>query len=136
MQEDTPDNEKLWEHDRPPRSKARLAFTIVLFLVLVMLLIGIFTPVRDVVINRFLATAPTPTPTIVAGGGSFYIVADPLGTITIDERVVTKLPDLYTNEKPLTLSRGQHKIVWQAPPFLPLSCMNLMQVPPRHRPHG
>ncbi len=127
MQEDT-NNTQPSADDRPPRSKARLAFTTVLFLVVVVLLVGIFTPVRDVVINRFLTGAPTPTATLVAGGDSFYIDAAPRGTITIDEHTITNPSNLYTNEKPLTLSRGQHKIVWQVPPFLPLTC--IVSVPP------
>ncbi len=127
MQE-TPFNEQLPENNKPPRSRAKLTFTIILWLVILILLVVIVSPIRDVVINRLLTTAPTPTPTIVSGGGSFYIEADPRGTITIDERGVTKLPGVYTGENPIILSRGQHKIVWQAPPFLPLSC--IVYVPP------
>ncbi|MHB8596462.1 MAG: hypothetical protein ACYDER_06585 [Ktedonobacteraceae bacterium] len=116
------------ENDRPPRSRVRLAFIIALWLVIILLLVAIFSPVRDVVINRFLTTAPTPTPTIVAGGNQFYIQAYPQGTITIDGQAVTSLPNEYNKEPPLTLSRGEHKIEWQSPPFLPLTC--IVSVPP------
>ena len=121
-------NEQPPEHDRPPRSKARLIFTIVLWLVIILLLVAIFSPVRDVVINRFLTTVPTPTPTIVAGGNQFYINAYPQGNVTIDGHEVTQFPDPNNGEPPLTLSRGQHKIVWQAPPFQALTC--IVDVPP------
>jgi hypothetical protein len=116
------------QDDRPPRTKVRLTFTIALWLVIILLLIAIFSPVRDVVINRFLTSAPTPTPTIVAGGNQFYIQANPQGIVTIDGHTVTNLPDPNNNQPPLTLSRGEHKIEWQSPPFLPLTC--IVSVPP------
>ncbi len=125
---DAINNEQPPENDRPPRNRARLAFTAALWLVIVLLLIAIFSPVRDIMINRFLTTAPTPTPTIVAGGNQFYIQAYPQGTITIDGQAATQLPNEFNGDAPLTLSRGQHKIVWQDPPFLPLTC--IVSVPP------
>ncbi len=125
---DAINNEQPPENDRPPRNKARLTFTIVLWLVIILLLIAIFSPVRNVVINRFLTTAPTPTPTIVPGGNQFYIQANPQGIVTIDGHRVSYLPDVNNNQPPLTLSSGEHKIVWQAPPFLPLTC--IVSVPP------
>ncbi len=137
MEENTPINEQPPEHDRPPRGKARLAFTITLFLVIVLLLIAIFSPVRDVVINHFLTAAPSPTATLVAGDDLIDIAATPTGTITIDGHAVKNTnPDglpyqggVYYTAKPISLSRGQHKIVWQAPPFLPLTC--IISVPPQ-----
>ncbi len=133
MEEDTAINDQPPEHDRPPRSKARLAFTIILLLVLVVLIIGIFTPVHDVVINHFLATAPTPTATLIAGDDLINISATPTGTVSIDGHTIkSSNPDgsagLYYTAKPIRLSRGQHKIVWQAPPFQPLTC--IISVPP------
>ena len=125
---DAMNNEQPPENDRPPHSKVRLTFTIALWLVIVLLLVAIFSPVRTVVINRFLTTAPTPTPTIVPGGDKFYIQANPQGTITIDGQEVTQLPNPYNGDTPLTLSRGRHKIVWQEPPFQPLTC--IVVVPP------
>ncbi len=116
------------ENDRPPRSRGRLAFIIALWLVIILLLIAIFSPVRDVVIHRYLTTAPTSTPTIVAGGDQFYIQANPQGTVTIDGQAATSLPNEYNKESPITLSRGEHKIEWQSPPFLPLTC--IVSVPP------
>ncbi len=119
MQEDT-NNKHLPEDDRPPHNKARFAFTIALFLVLVLLIIGIFTPVRTVVINRF--TAPTPTATLASGDNLFYIQATPKGTISIDGRTLTNVPDPNSGSAPLQLARGIHTITWQAQPFAPVSC--------------
>lgn len=125
---DQENSEHSLQDDRPPRNKVRLAFTISLWLALSLVIVAIFSPLRDVVINRFLTVAPTPTPTIVAGGNQFYIQANPQGIVTIDGHVVTKLPNENDNQVPITLSRGQHKIVWQAPPFQPLTC--IVSVPP------
>lgn len=131
MEEVTSLNEQSPEHDRPPRSKARLASTIALFLVIVLLLIAIFSPVRDVVINHFLTAAPTATATLVAGDDLIELQATPTGTITIDGHAISKTTNPYSlnfTDKPIRLSRGRHKIVWQAPPFLPLTC--IISVPP------
>ncbi len=131
MEENTPLNEQSPAHDRPPRSKARLTFTIALFLVIVLLLIAIFSPVRNVMINHFLTAAPSPTATLVAGDNLITISATPTGTIFIDGHTIkSSNPGSlsgqfgpYYTAKPIRLSRGQHKIVWQAPPFLPLTCI-------------
>ncbi|HVB22348.1 MAG TPA: hypothetical protein VNG51_10415 [Ktedonobacteraceae bacterium] len=128
---DQENSEHSLQDDRPPRNKVRLAFTITLFLVIVLLLVAIFSPVRDIVVNRFLTTAPTPTATLVAGDDLIDIQATPTGTITIDGHVIKKSTNPYSlnfTDKPIRLPRGQHKIVWQAPPFLPLTC--IISVPP------
>ncbi len=124
--EDISDNVQPPENDRPPRNKARLTFTIALFLVIVLLLVAIFSPVRDVVINHYLTAAPSPTATLVAGDDLINISAAPPGTVTVDGHIISKSTnpyDPYFTDKPIRLARGQHKIVWQAPPFLPLSCI-------------
>ncbi len=122
MQEDI-NNTQPPENDRPPRSKGRLTFIIALWLVIVLLLVAIFSPVRDVVINRFLVVAPTPTATLVSGDNLFYIQALPKGTISIDGQTLKSVPDPSSGQRPLQLSRGRHNIVWQAQPFAPISCV-------------
>lgn len=129
--EEQPDNAQPPENAKPPRSKARLTFVIALWVVLVLLIIAIFTPARDVVINRFLTAAPTPTATMVAGDDLFNIQASPTGIVTVDGHALGRRANLsapYYTDKPLRLSRGQHKIVWQAAPFNPLTC--IVSVPP------
>ncbi|MHB8596463.1 MAG: hypothetical protein ACYDER_06590 [Ktedonobacteraceae bacterium] len=133
MEENAPINEQSPENDRLPRNKARLTFSIALFLVIVLLLIAIFSPVRDVVINHFLTAAPSPTATLVAGDDLIDLQATPTGTITIDGHSIKSTnpngqDGLYYTAKPIRLARGQHKIVWHAPPFLPLTC--IISVPP------
>lgn len=123
-------NEYPLEDARPPRNKARLTFTIILWLVIILLLVAIFSPVRTAVINHFTVKAPTPT--VADGGNLIAIQAYPLGTVTIDGHAISKTAILnapHSKGLPVTLSRGKHKIVWQAAPFLPLSC--IISVPPQ-----
>src|SRR5579863_9491821 len=108
--------------DRPPRNKLRLSFTIAIWVVLIAVVIAIFSPLRDVALNHIFPPSITPTATVTAGDNQFYIQASPLGAITIDGRAVTQLPAVGSGT-PIQLSRGQHKIVWQADPFAPLSCI-------------
>ncbi len=116
-------NEESLENDRQPRSKARFIFAITLWLVIVLLVIGIFTPARNAVVNHFLTGVPSPTATLVSGDNLFYIQATPRGTITLDGRTLTYVPDPNAGQRPLQLARGKHIIVWQAHPFMPISCV-------------
>lgn len=84
--------------DRPPRSKVRLAFTTSLWLALLLIIIVIFSPVRDIALNRLFPPAITPTATVAAGDNLFYIQASPTGTVTIDGRPVTQLPAIGTGD--------------------------------------
>ncbi len=130
--QDTSANDRPSENDRPPRNKARLTFTIALFLVLVLVLVAIFTPVRDVVINHFtVVPSPTPTATLAPGDNMIDIHASPPGTVTIDGHTIalsTQPGYPYSTATSMHLSRGMHRIIWQAPPFLPRTC--IISVPP------
>ena len=124
---DLEDNEHQPQDDEPPRNRLRLGFTITIWLVLILVVVAIFSPLRDVALNHIFPPSITPTATVTAGDNLFYIQAAPLGTITIDGKPVSQLPAVGTGA-PIQLSRGQHKIVWQAPPFQPLTC--IVSVPP------
>ena len=110
------------ENERPPRNKGRLTFTIALFLVLVLVLLAIFTPVRDAVINRLtVVPSPTPTATLAPGDNIIDIHASPPGTVTVDGHAITLTTRQgypYSEAKAIHLLRGMHRIIWQAPPFL------------------
>ncbi|HLJ35945.1 MAG TPA: hypothetical protein VKU38_19965 [Ktedonobacteraceae bacterium] len=119
---DQENNEHSLQDDRPPRNKVRLAFTISLWLALILVVAAIFSPLRDMALNRIFPPSITPTTVVTAGDNLFYIQASPTGTITIDGRPVTQLPAVGTGS-PIRLSRGEHKIAWQANPFPQLSCV-------------
>jgi hypothetical protein len=124
---DSADIEHSPQDDRPQRNRARLGFTIFIWLLLIAVVVAIFSPLRDVALNHIFPASITPTATVIAGDNQFYIQASPQANITIDGRPVTQLPAVGTGT-PIQLSRGQHKIVWQAEPFAPLTC--IVSVPP------
>lgn len=125
--QDTSGNDQPPENDRPPRNKVRLTFTIALFLVLVLVLVALFTPVRDVVISRLtVVPSPTPTATLAPGDDVIDIHASPPGTVTIDGHPIalsTQPGYPYSSATSIHLSRGMHRIIWQAPPFLSHTCI-------------
>ena len=115
-------NEPSLGDGRPPRNKVRLAFTISLWLALLLIIVAIFSPLRDVALNHIFPPAITPTATVATGDNLFYIQAAPTGTVTIDGRAISQLPAVGTGI-PIRLSRGEHKIAWDASPFPQLSCI-------------
>ncbi len=110
------------QDDRPPRNNIRLTFTISIWVVLILVVVAIFSPLRNVALNRIFPPSIMPTATVTTGNNLFYIQASPTGTVTIDGRPVTQLPAVGTGS-PIRLSRGEHKIAWQANPFPQLSCI-------------
>lgn len=119
---DQENNEHSLQDHRPPRNNVRLAFTISLWLALLLIVVAIFSPLRDVALNRIFPSSFTPTATVTAGDNLFYIQASPMGIVSIDGRPVSQLPAVGTGS-PICLSRGEHKIAWQANPFPQLSCI-------------
>ncbi|MHB8596461.1 MAG: hypothetical protein ACYDER_06580 [Ktedonobacteraceae bacterium] len=119
---DQENNEHSLQDDRPPRNNVRLAFTISLWLALLLVVVAIFSPLRDIALNRVFPPSFTPTATVTTGDNLFYIQASPMGTVSIDGRPVSQLPAVGSGP-PIRLSRGEHKIAWQASPFAPLSCI-------------
>lgn len=119
---DQENKEHSLQDDRPPRNNVRLAFTISLWLALLLVVVAIFSPLRNIALNRVFPPSFTPTATVTTGDNLFYIQASPMGTVSIDGRPVSQLPAVGTGS-PIRLSRGEHKIAWQANPFAPLSCI-------------
>ncbi len=119
---DQENNEHSLQDDRPPRNNVRLAFTISLWLALVLIVVAIFSPLRDIALNHVFPPSIAPTATVTTGDNLFYIQASPMGTVSIDGRPVSQLPAVGTGS-PIRLSRGEHKIAWQANPFPQLSCI-------------
>ncbi len=108
----------------PRRSKVRIAFILSLWVLLLAVIIGAVTPVRDIVLTHFFPPTSTSSTPIPPGDNLFYIQDSPRGTIFIDGHPVTHLPDMtkVPPDAPLHLGRGKHQIVWDAPPFKPVVC--------------
>jgi hypothetical protein len=112
--------------------KKRLFLNLSLWLLVLVVGISVFTPVRDSILNHFFASAALPTPTIPAGDDLFYIQASPPGQVSIDGRLLTHMPNPTTDppDAPLRLSPGTHHIVWESAPFQPMACNILVPSQP------
>ncbi len=106
----------------PHHRKRRRIFVLSLWILLLVVIIGAVTPVRDIVLTHFFPSARTSSTPIPSGDNLFYIQAIPKGSIFIDERQITHLP-VIGKDHPLQLSPGKHQIRWEAAPFKPLSCI-------------
>ena len=108
----------------PRRGKVQVVFILSLWILLLVVIIGVVTPVRDIVLNHFFPTATISGTPVPPGNDLFYIQDSPRGIISIDGHPVTHLPDItkVPPDAPLHLSRGKHQIVWISPPFKPVVC--------------
>ncbi len=108
----------------PRRSKARVTFILSLWVLLFVIIIGVVTPVRDIVLTHLFPPATSSVTPIPPGDNLFYIQESPRGSIDIDGHPATHLPDMTKTppDAPLRLSRGKHQIVWISPPFKPVVC--------------
>ncbi|MEO9059742.1 MAG: hypothetical protein ABI396_16335, partial [Ktedonobacteraceae bacterium] len=68
----------------PRRSKVRVTFILSLWVLLFVVIIGVVSPVRDIVLNHFFPPASTSATPIPPGDDLFYIQDSPRGTISID----------------------------------------------------
>ncbi len=111
------------------RPALRLAVAISLVVLTLLVILGSSASVRDMVALRLFGPTPIPTASLVPGDDLFYIEGTPSwGSISIDGHVLPHPPAIGLNP-PLRLARGQHRITWSAPPFLPQRCV--ASVPPR-----
>jgi hypothetical protein len=97
-----------------------ILFDGLLVLVVVFLLVTT-TPVRELASDVFIHPTPSPTAALFPGVDLFYVRADPpWGRLLIDGHLTT-LPAIGA-DPPLRLARGQHRLAWQAAPFLTQHC--------------
>lgn len=110
----------------------RLAGTVGVVLLALVLLLGVSTPLRAGLQAVFIpapATTLTATSPILPGEDLFNFDPDiPWTTITLDGHPLQNALITYY-EPPLRLARGQHHLTWTAPPFEPQTC--IFSVPPQ-----
>jgi hypothetical protein len=104
----------------PSRKRRFLLFSLLVLVLLI--IIGILSPLRSIVSSRFVNANVTPTPTLLAGDNLFFIQSTPPGAISIDGHSLAHIPQYPNLDSPLHVSRGVHHITWQAAPFNPLTC--------------
>jgi len=104
------------------RRRIEVTLTIGLAALLVLVILGTDTPLRDTIVQRFFGPTPTPTTPLIPGDDLFYIQVAPWGSVSIDGHIITHLPSV-DKDPPLRLSRGLHQVVWRADPFRPVGCI-------------
>src|SRR5215467_9047405 len=104
------------------RRKIEVALTIGLAALLVLVILGTDTPLRDTIALRFFGPTPTPTTPLIPGDDLFYIQVAPWGSVSIDGHIIAHLPSM-DKDPPLRLSRGLHQVAWRADPFRAVGCI-------------
>jgi len=109
----------------PRQRRIQLAVTVSVVSILLLVLLGSYTPMR----NRFVQTFLPPAQQAAVKAGTsvelLYFDANPTwGQLFIDGKRVTHLPSIANkNEAPLKLIRGRHLLRWVAAPFIPQQCI-------------
>lgn len=111
---------------RVPRASSgnrlQTIITLSILAIVVLVILGTLTPLKNIVTQHFSGPSPTPVATLVPGDNKFYIATGPAwGTVSIDGHPLSRLP-VFGQDPPLQLSRGAHIITWHADPFQPESC--------------
>ena len=108
------------------RRRVQVVATSGIVALVVLLLIGTYTPTRHVILQAVL---PRATATLAPGVDRFYVEGvPPWGHLFIDNKQVQYLPDPARADPPIQLSLGKHRFIWDAPPFFLGSC--IASVPP------
>lgn len=117
-----------WRPLLTPRQRMRrLAVAGGSVLLALLILIAAVPGLREGAGSWLAGFVPTPTATLLPGTDRFYFIASvPDIQLSMDGRSVSHLPRIGT-DPPLVLAHGQHRISWNAAPFLPQSC--LLSVP-------
>ncbi len=100
----------------------QLVVTIGVVVALLLLLINSYKPIQNRVIRTLTPPSPLSTAPLGPNSDLFYFnVSPPWGQFSIDNRVVTHIPDI-TGGSPLRLTHGRHRVRWVAEPFSPQEC--------------
>ncbi|HEX8731234.1 MAG TPA: hypothetical protein VF725_04150 [Ktedonobacterales bacterium] len=111
----------------PRQRMRRLAVSGGSMLLALLILLAVAPSLRKGADSWLAGFVPTPTATLPPGAGRFYFIASvPNIQLFIDGRSISHLPRIGA-DPPLALARGQHRISWNAAPFLPQRC--LLSVP-------
>ncbi len=93
----------------------------VIVLVAFAILLGSSASTQSFLLHAVWSFLPTPPPTLAPGDDQFYVVGTPHnGKLFLDGKEVSRVPSLL--DTPLRLTRGQHTLRWQAPPFQARQC--------------
>ena len=116
----------------PPRTprftlqqrRIQLLVTVSVVILLLLVLLDSYTPVRDRLAQTFIP--PTPVSTVRVGSGVtlFYFDANPTWVqLFIDGKRISHLPSFgNAKEAPIRLMHGRHVLLWVAAPFMSQQC--------------
>lgn len=99
------------------------ALTVSMVALAILFLAANTAAVRDLAARVLTRLSPAPAQTLYPGEDLFYVQADPAwGHLTVDGHAIARLPVVGISD-PLRLARGQHELVWSAPPFRQQRCI-------------
>ncbi len=107
------------------RRQRRIQATITasIIFIVVLLLLSSIPAVRSPVMQNIFSTRPTPSPTPLSGPDLFYFpLLPPWGHFKLDGHPLAHAPTTY-DELPMRLSRGVHRLEWQAESFTTQQCI-------------
>jgi hypothetical protein len=112
---------------RRHRKMQLLIVTSIIALVILVILAST-TGIRDLVFGGSAGSLSTSTTSSQPHDDLFYFQLNPpWGHLSIDGHAVAHVPTV-TNDPPLSLPPGQHRVLWQAIPFQSVSCMLVVPV--------
>lgn len=108
--------------------KLQLLITTGVVAMAILVIVGSVIGVRNLVPGGSAGALPTPAISPGPRNDLFYFQLNPpWGHLSIDGHAVVRVPTAGT-DPPLSLPPGQHKLLWQAPPFHPVSCIVVVPV--------
>ena len=108
-----------------PRYRWGLTLITTLIVCILLTVLVVTTPTRNLIVGAFVH----PTPTLVPGVDLFYIQGVPPWAQLAVDGSPTHLPSI-PQDPPLRLSPGKHTLAWRAEPFLKQACT--LSVPPNY----
>jgi len=114
----------------PEGSKKKWIFFWGGILFVALIIIALVSPIHNILPGYPFGPVTQLTATVVPGDNLFYIQETLPGTVTIDGQRITNImnsevqPPIDANQyHPIRLSAGTHHVVWQTPPFMPITCL-------------
>src|SRR5215469_17773207 len=108
--------------------KLQLLITTSVVMMAILVIVGSVMGVRNLLPGGSAGSLATPALSPEPHNDLFYFQLNPpWGHLSIDGHASVRVPTVST-DSPLSLPPGQHKLLWQAVPFHPVSCIVVVPV--------
>jgi hypothetical protein len=108
--------------------KLQLLITTSIIALAILVILASTTGIRNLVFGGSAGSLSTSTTSSPPHDDLFYFQLNPpWGHLSIDGHAVAHVPTVST-DSPLSLPPGQHRLLWQAAPFQPVSCILVVPV--------